>query len=329
MSYGEKICWGVLATGHIANKFVSSARATGEAEIVAAASRTSGKAEAFCRKWEIPNAYESYADLLQDERVEAVYVANTHNFHFETVLMALEAGKPVLCEKPLTINSVQSAKLINTAREKGLFLMEAMWTRFLPTVAKIRQWLEAGAIGDVRMVQASFGLCLSDKERLRDPKLAGGALLDLGIYPLSFASMVSGARAPQEVHSMADCLETGVDAASLIQIDYGDGLRADLQCASTMVMPNEVWIVGTEGKIHVPEIFIFAREAQLIRGEEREVESFSDPDEITFRYEIEEAHRCLREGLGESPTMPLHETLLLAETMDSLRKDWGVRYPGE
>ena len=330
MSSSNTIRWGILASGNIANKFLTSARALPDTEVVAAASRTPDKAKAFCRKWDIPRHYTDYADLLADPEVDAVYVANTHNFHMETVILALEAGKPVLCEKPMAINAAQVVRMISLAREKNLFLMEALWTRFLPGMVRVREWLASGAIGEPRMIQASFGIPISDKERIHDPKLAGGALLDLGIYPLSLASMVAGGRRPVDLRSISSLLETGVDASSMVLVDYGEGLRANLHSDSTVRLENEMWIFGTSGKIHVPEPLIWAKEAHLLKGEEVvEVFRNSDPDEVTFKYEIAEVQRCLREGLQESPLMTLQETLVLAETMDALRKEWGVRYPGE
>lgn len=296
---------------------------------MAAGSNTPGKATAFCGEWEIETAHDSYEELLSSEDIDTVYIANTHNYHMETTLAALDAGKAVLCEKSLAVNAAQARRMVDKSREKGLFLMEAMWTRFLPAHVQARKWLSSGIIGKIQQIQASFGLSLMHVDRLTDPALAGGALLDLGIYPLSFASGVMGGRKPDRVNSLVKLIDTGVDGSAMIQYDYGDGVFADLKCSMTHRLPNEGWIIGSKGRIHFPADLHSAQTVRLITEEGTQVMTYEEDDSHTFKYQIMEVHRCIQEGRLESSVMPLDESVSIMETMDALRQEWGVRYPSE
>lgn len=266
---------------------------------------------------------------MQDPDVDIVYVANTHNFHCESVLMALRAGKHVLCEKPLAVNATQVGEMIRVARENKCFLMEGMWTRFLPAVVQAGKWIQQGAIGTIRLIQASFGINLLHVQRLTDPDLAGGALLDIGIYPLSFASMVMQGARPQSVSSQVQLLDTGVDGSSMIQLRYRDGAWADLKCSCMHRLPNDAWIIGDTGRIHLPADFYSCQSVTLMTEDNETRESFPAERTQSFKYQMQEVQDCIASGKLESPVMPLDESLSLAGLMDDLRGQWGVRYPGE
>jgi predicted dehydrogenase len=325
----QAIRWGILGCGRIAHKLVNSSKEVDGCEIVAAASNTPGKAAAFCNELNIGQAYDGYEKLLADADIDVIYVANTHNYHMETTLAALDAGKAVLCEKPLAINAAQARRMVEKSREKGLFLMEAMWTRFLPAHVQARQWLSEGSIGNVVQIHASFGFPLMHVERLTKPDLAGGALLDLGIYPLSFASGIMGGRKPEHVNSLATIIDTGVDGSAMIQYDYGDGVFADLKFSMQHGLPNEGWIIGTKGRIHFSADFHSAQAVRLITPEGTQAKSFEEDESRTFKYQIMEVNRCVQEGRLESDVMPLNESVSILESMDAFRQEWGVCYPGE
>jgi len=319
----EKIIrWGILATGKIAHKFAKDLSILEDARIVAVGSRSIDKAKEFAQEYGIPKAYGSYEELAKDPEVDIIYVATPHSAHRDCTLLCLKEGKPVLCEKPFTVNALEAEEVIKYARETGIFLMEAMWTRYLPAVVKVREWLAAGAIGEVRMLKADFGFrtAWNPEGRLLNPALAGGALLDAGIYPVSFASMVFGTQ-PLEIKSVAHIGTTGVDEQFSAIFKYDGGKIASLSGAIRTGMINDAWIYGTEGKIHMTE-FLFGKSVELyINGKKEEI---YEPvyEGFGYYYEAREAMRCLREGLKESSIMPLDETLAIMKTMDLIRKRW-------
>lgn len=327
----REVNWGIIGSGGIANKFVVSQRATGTGNIVAAASRTPGKAAAFARKHGIQIAYEDYESLLTCKDVNAVYIATTHNFHYENILLALGAGKHVLCEKPLVCNAAQAGEVIAVARGERRFLMEAMWTRFLPPVAKVRQWLAAGLIGELESIQAAF--TVKSKEgayhRLFNPELAGGALLDLGIYPLSFISMVMGGRRPNSLVASARIGPTGVDIDNEIHLDYPAGVSCTAWSSLDQQRDNRAIIRGSKGCIELAAPFFCGGAATLTNTDGKQTITLTSPPETAFSYEIDETQASIAAGRLESSIMPLAETLMLAEIMDECRWQWGMRYPFE
>jgi predicted dehydrogenase len=268
--------------------------------------------------------------MLASESLDAVYVATTHNFHYENTELCLQYGRPVLCEKAFTVNAMQAEKLIALARKKRLFLMEAMWTRFLPCVVRLRELLNEGVIGEVTHLKASFGI-RSKKifpwQRMLSKKLAGGALLDLGIYPVSFARMVFG-QPPSEMTSRAKLGWTGVDETSEYFFNYSNGARAELFASFRKAVPHDAVLTGTEGTIQIPDFFHPSR--IIITRHGAEPETLDIPYEPTgYQYEAAEVAACLREGQTESSVMPLDETLEIMRTMDALRAQWAMKYPGE
>lgn len=323
------IGWGIMATGTIADKFCEGLKYLEDAEIVAVGSRSKDKALEFSRKHGIKKAYGSYEELARDPEVDIVYIATPHNFHYEGAMLCLENGKAVLCEKPFTLNAREAEKVIEYARKKGLFLMEAMWTRYLPAIIKVREWLKQGLIGEVRYLKADFGYrCKWDpKGRLLNPELAGGALLDVGIYPVSFASMIFGSQ-PRTIKSLAHIGETKVDEQCAVIFGYDGGRIASLGAALRTDMMNDALIMGTEGMIHIP-VFYCAKSATLRLASGHE-ETFGPEFEGNgYNYEAAEAMRCLKAGKLESDIMPLDETLAIMRTMDEIRAQWGLKYPGE
>jgi predicted dehydrogenase len=322
--------WGIIGTGQIAHHFARGLQAVPDAELLAVGSRSLDTANTFADEFDVPRRYGTYAELAADPDVDAVYVSTPHQDHKASTLLCLEAGKPVLCEKPFAINLGEAREMVETARAKNLFLMEAMWTRYRPTMVKVRELLDSGALGEVRFLSANIGwkANFDPASRLFNPDLGGGALLDGGVYPVSFASMVLGA--PSAIASVASLGETGVDEQEAIALAYESGAVASLGVTIQASPISIGLILGTEGRIeihhdwHRPEGLTFTP-----YGGESQRFVFPQTEGNGYQYEAIEVARCLREGLLESPVMPLNETLQIMATMDTLRAQWGVRYPME
>lgn len=320
--------WGILGTGAIAAKFAEGLTYLPEARLVAVGSRTRASADAFGARWGVSRRHASYEALAADPEVDAVYVATPHPFHAENSLLCLEAGKAVLCEKPFTVNARQAEAVVARARERRLFLMEAMWTRFLPVFVKLRGLLKEGALGEVRMLQSDFGFRseLNPKGRLFNPQLGGGALLDVGVYTVSLASMVLGT--PPRIAAHAHLGATGVDEQAALVLGYPGGALALLSAATRTTTPQAATIMGTEGWLRVHAPWWRASRMTLVRGGREE--TVDAPFEGNgYQFEAAEVGRCLREGRGESDVMPLGETLEIMRTMDEVRYAWGLAYPAE
>lgn len=320
--------WGIAGPGRIARKFATDLAAVRSARLHAVASRTPGRGEAFAAAFGCDRIHATYRELAADPEVDAVYVATPHSFHLEGARPSLEVGKAVLCEKPLAATGDQAAEMIELARASGAFLMEAMWTRFLPVMEVIRRWIDQGAIGRVRLVRASFGYAepadSTPRRRLSDPALAGGSLLDVGIYGLAFARWIYG-RPAEATEAVASLGPSGVDeACSIVQRFPGGGL-AELSSAVAVHTDRGALIAGSEGRIEVP-YFSSAQEATLVRGGER-LHQHRGFESGGFEYQIRAVGRCLGAGLVESPQMPLAESLEHARVMDRIRARTGVAYP--
>ena len=322
--------WGILGTGNIATKFATGLAYAPDAELVAVGSRARETAEAFGEKFNVPRRHASYEALAADPEVDAIYVSTLNPCHKANTILCLEAGKAVLCEKPFAINAAEAAEMVAVARREKRFLMEAMWTRFIPATVRVREWLAEGAIGAPRMFHGSFGFA-ADKQRLWDPEMGGGALLDVGIYPLSYASMVFG-RQPVDVAALAEIGKTGVDEQGAVVLRYDDGELATLTFAFRTETFHEARIMGTKGRIDVAPPFWKATEATLYQGEWQEAETHRIElpyDGNGYEFEAAEVGRCLREGKLESDVMPLDETLAIMKTMDCIREQWDMKYPME
>jgi predicted dehydrogenase len=327
----KTINWGIIGCGDIANKFAASAAMVEHAEILAVASKTPGKAEAFAGKHNIKVFYSDYEQILKNENIDAIYIATTHNFHYENARQVLMAGKPILCEKPFTVNSREMKSLMEIAGEKKLFMMEAMWTRFIPVMVQIREWLNENKIGKIKQIRATFGFSFphDPSHRLLNLDLAGGALLDAGIYPLSFANMVMKEK-PSEILALGEIGVTGVDEQSSYLFKYASGCLAFLNSTINAPVDSRTEIIGTEGKIIVPRDFLCGQSVILHLKDQNPVEYNLPFDKNTgFQYEIAAASESIRDGLLENETMPLSDTLQLMETIDEIKNQLGLVYAND
>lgn len=325
----ETIRWGILGTGRIAADFATGLSSLPDAELAAVGSRSAASAAAFADRFGATRRHGGYHALAADPAVDIVYVATPHPLHHANARLCLEAGKAVLCEKPFTLNAGQARDLVGLARERRLFLMEAMWTRFLPAIVEIRRLVSEGAIGEVRHLTADFGFRkeFDPRHRLFDPALGGGALLDIGVYLVSLASMLFGP--PAEMRSLAGIGATGVDEQAALLFGYGDGRFAQLTATIATATPQAATIVGDGGWITIHPLWWKATAFTLARSGHAP-ETFDRPFEGNgYTHEAVEAGRCLRAGEVESPGMPLDETIAVIETLDRVRAEWGLRYPAE
>lgn len=320
--------WGIIGTGNIAKQFARGLAAMPDAELTAVGSRTAASAQAFADEFGAARAHSSYEALAADPEVQAVYIATPHPMHLENSLLCIEAGKAVLVEKPFTLNAKEAKTLIDAAQAKGVFAMEAMWTRFFPVMTKLKELVESGAIGEIKLLQADFGYNspFNPDSRTDNAELGGGALLDVGVYPISLASYVLGS--PTEVSSYAHLGPTGVDEQAAIILNHEDGALALISTAIRATTPHEAVIMGSKGNIRLPAPWWKPETLLLQTGEE--TETFNSPlPHNGYPYEAAEVARCLEAGLTESPVMPLAETLAIMQTLDTCRAQWGMKYPGE
>jgi predicted dehydrogenase len=310
--------WGVMGTGGIATAFAADLALSERCRIVAVGSRRIDTAVRFGDRFDIPIRHEGYASLVADPEVDVVYVATPAPMHIDGARLALRAGKPVLVEKPFAMNAAEAEELVALARESDLFLMEAMWTRFLPHVVQIRQLLADGALGTIVAFTADHGQFFEDRgHRLFAPELGGGALLDLGVYPVSFASMVLGT--PNRVLSLVTPAFNGVDGQTSMLLGYASGAHALLTCTLSAKSPTRAAVVGTDARIEIDGDFYRPASFTLIPrlGEPRRFEPAHSGNGL--RHQADEVARCLDEGLPESPVMPLDETVSIMRTLDEVR----------
>lgn len=319
---------GILGAGRIAGTMARTLNGMKEANAYAVASRDLERAQQFAKEYQVKKAYGSYEEMLADDQVDLVYIATPHSHHLEHGKLCISYGKPVLCEKSFTANAAQARELLNFAKEKGVFITEAIWTRYMPSRNIIADILSSGELGDLHMLSANLGYRLIDKERLVKPELAGGALLDVGVYPLNFASMFFG----NEIGNItSSCVkyETGVDGQAAMILTYKDGRMATLHTG--MYAPSEQYgiIYGSKGYLiayninNIDKIDVFSSDRKLIR-------TIEVPEQITgYEYEVEACMRALAEGKTECEEMPHSETIQIMEWMDTLRGQWGIRYPFE
>jgi len=328
-SQNNKVCWGILGGGRIANDFADCLALLPQAELIAVASRSEEKAKSFAAKHNANRYYIDYTDLIKDSEVDVIYVATTHNFHKDHALLCLQNGKHVLCEKPLTTNAGEAKTVIKAARDNKVFLMEAMWTRFLPVWVSVKKWLDKGLLGEIISVKADFGFFTShgDYGRHLNPDLAGGALLDVGIYPVSLACWIFGSL-PRESHTKAYLTENGVDGVSSYYLDFGGSQSAQLSSSVIVHTPKNAVIIGTKGYLEVPEFWKSQEVTVYLNGEEPETFNFPYKA-FGFQFEAEEVMNCIVKGKTESSVMPLEETLGIIKLMDSFRKQWNMHYPWE
>ncbi|MDT4916523.1 MAG: hypothetical protein QOH89_1223 [Pseudonocardiales bacterium] len=319
--------WGLLATGKIARTFATDLQLLPDCEIVAVGSRSPASADAFADDFDIPHRHGSYLELAADPEVDVVYVSTPHPGHRDAALLAIEAGKAVLCEKPFAMDRAESQQLVDAARSAGVFLMEAMWTRFLPHVTRIREILAEGTLGELVYLTAEHGQWFAQDagHRLFAPQLGGGALLDLGIYPVSFAHLVFGP--PSSITAVSTPAFTGVDATTSMVLRYPSGAHAVLTTSLAAKSGNPAVIHGTEARIEIDGWFYTPTSFRVVDRNDRVLESFdTPPGGRGMEYQAAEVNRCLRAGLLESPIMPLDETVQIMGVLDEIRAQIGLDY---
>lgn len=321
--------WGIIGPGRIARKFIQGIDVLDDANLYAVASRNKQRAEDFAKVYNSDKIYTDYSDLINDPAVDAVYIATPHRFHFDQVLLALNAGKPVLCEKPITVNSIQLSKLIETAKQNNVFLMEALWTRYLPIYQTVRKWLDEGQIGEVKLLNSTFGYSFKRnlEDRQLNHELAGGALLDLGIYQVAISQWVMG-KNPVKFSANAYLGETNVDEMTAVTLEYDNGAISQFSCNFISKNENDFIIYGTKGKIRIHEMFWGATNATLYT-ESKTITENCPFKASGFEYQIEEAMDCIKSKKLESSIMPLDQSLENMKLMDKIRSAIGLKYSFE
>ena len=321
----EEIRWGIIGLGKIANLFAHDLLLVEGSRLQAVASRDAERSRAFAARYGADVCYSSYEELVSDPQVDVVYVATPHVFHFPHSMLALSHGKPVLCEKPLAMNQSEVQAMMDEAGSRGLFLMEALWTRFIPATGKVLELLGEGAIGEVLSVEADFGF-LADTDplkRMYNLALGGGSLMDIGIYPVYLSLLTMGL--PHEVHAMATFASTGVDNFCTMEFDYGHGRKAFLESTTLRNTPTGAVIRGSKGVIRMHPRFHHCKKLSL------QTQESTREFEIGYRGngfcdEIEEVMHCLRAGKMQSEKMPHSMSLDLIRTLDRVRAEIGLMY---
>lgn len=318
---------GILGAGTIARKMAQTVSAMENAELWAIGSRTLEKAKKFADEFNIPKAYGSYEELVKDDTLDLIYVATPHSRHFEDGLLCLKNGRNILMEKPFTANAVQAEKLLTLAEEKGLYAGEAIWTRYLPMRFKLDEIVKSGVIGEITALTANLGYAISHVERLIKPELAGGALLDLGVYTINFALMVFGTDI-SEIKSMCTKNKYGVDIHNTVAINFKDGKTAILHSNANSNTDNMGMIYGDKGRIEFTNINNC--EGIKVILNDGLVQTYDTPPQITgFEYEVSASLKAVADGKTECSEMPHSEILRVMKIMDSLRNEWGIKYPFE
>ena len=333
MKNRQKIKWGIMGAGIIARKMADALKLNPDSQLYAVASKTHSKAQMFAEENGAGNIF-SYQEIVRNCEIDVIYVATTHNFHFDNAKLALEHGNHVLIEKPFTVNAKEARKLVRIAREKKLFLMEAMWVRFLPSLKLLKKKIQDDEIGEVKVFNISFGGFVGSQyeKRLKDPGLAGGTVLDMGIYPISFVCYLLG-ELPTDIKSMARFSDLGVDEISNYMFRFPSGCLANISTSYNLKMQNEAKIYGTTGFIEFPQfqggerftIFKHAGTNEIIDT----IDVFEKNHTNGFIYQVEEVVRSVQEGKLESTIMPLKETIGIMEIMDKMRDEWSFKYPFE
>ena len=316
---------GIIGAGWIAEKAAITLNGLTDCEAYAIASRSKEKADAFAEKWKMRKAYGSYSELIADPSVDLVYVATPHSHHYDVTREALMAGKPCLVEKAFMANYRQAKEIVTLARERKVFLAEAIWTRYQPVVAMMRE-LVGSRIGTPKLLTATLGYSMGDKPRIMRADLCGGALLDLGVYALNFVRMFFDA---DILRITSQCVksQTGMDLTNAMTLTLSNGVLCNLQSSAACVGDNIGVIAGTDGNLIIDNIN--NPQKITVNGPDRTyIETISVPQQITgYEYQFVACRQALIDGLLEPKEMPLDETLYIMQLMDGLRKEWGVRYP--
>jgi len=319
---------GIIGTGNIAAVMARTINQMKGVKLYAVASREKVKAEVFAGKYGCKKAYGSYEELAKDSKVDLIYIATPHSEHYENACLCISNGKPVLCEKAFTANAKQAEDLIRMAQENHVFIAEAMWTRYMPMLTTIREVLGSGVIGEPKTLTANLGYVMDGVERLRNPALAGGALLDVGVYTLNFALMIFGNNI-EKMHSCCTYTDTGVDQQNTITIQYVDGRYAVLNSSMVSQSDRKGIIYGTKGFAIVENINNF-ESIEVYDTSYKKAASYKCPKQISgYEYEVEASIRAIRNHQIECEEMPHSETLRVMRLMDQLRREWGIVYPFE
>ncbi len=320
--------WGIIGCGKIAHKFIQDFEFVKNGKVVAVAARSKDRAAEFAKSYDVPKNYGSYDALVNDAEIDIVYIATPHNFHLEQMKLCFHHNKAVLCEKPITVNTPDYLEALDLAKSRNLFLMEAMWTWYLPAVIKAKEWIQSGRIGEVKFLRADFGFEgeLDMESRLYNPNLAAGALLDIGIYPLAIAAFLIDSEL-KNVKSAGYLGQTNIDEYNAISLEYENGVF--VQASSTILADthNEAFIIGSEGIIRIPN-FWRAKSAILQTKTGKEVFEDSCPSH-GYNYETEAVSELFIAGEKESPVISHAKTLQAMKLMDAIRKEIGVKYPFE
>jgi predicted dehydrogenase len=326
----KKINWGILSTGTIANKFATTLSQLAECgDILAIASRNQETANQFASNYNVPRAYNSYLDLVCDSDIDIIYIATPHSFHYENAKLCLEHGKSVLCEKSFTVNGTQATHLIQLAKEKKLFIMEAFWTKFLPAYQLLTKTIDEGVIGNITHFRAHYGFAPTGARYIRkfDPNLAGGALLDIGVYAIGVATMLLGYN-PSHIYSSAIIGEYGTDKFDSIMLEYENKTTAHLITTIGSQIGQQAVILGTKGHIILPD-FSALQEFTVVLDDGTQYTKKLPFDINGFEYQIRETESCLSANKIESDVMTHQNTLDVMRLMDQARSDWGLKFAGE
>ncbi len=324
----KKLKMAILGAGGIASIMAKTISQMEQVECYAVGSRSLEKAQAFAQKFGFQKAYGSYEELVKDEEVELVYIATPHSEHYENARLCIRHKKPVLCEKAFTANAKQAKELLEYAKKERVFITEAIWVRYMPMLQIIRKELADGVIGTPTMLTANLGYLVSAVPRMQRPELAGGSLLDLGVYPINFALMMFGDNIAK-VSSACTYTDSGVDEQDSITLLYEDGKVAQLAASMLGLSDRRGTIYGTKGFMVIENINNF-ESLTVYDTNYHEVKTIERPAQISgYEYEVEACIRALSEGKLECEEMPHEETLRVMELMDGLREEWGVKFPFE
>lgn len=329
---GSKIRWGILGCGRIARKFAADLRLVDDAELTAIASRNTETLELFAKDFPCKHHHNSYEALAANDDVDVVYIATPHSHHYQHTMLCLNHDRAVLCEKAFAINSRQANEMINTAKERKVFLMEAFWTKFLPHYKKLQDLLQQKTLGDIKSVLINFGFRTSEKspQRLFDPLLGGGTLLDIGVYNVFMTLSVLGK--PDSIEATMTASPTGVDEQIAVLFKYNNGAMAQLFSSFASNLPTQAEINGTEGCITLTTRFYEPSATIQLSKKipyEREVVPVEKKGGFGYHYEARHVNECLRKGLIESPVMTHADTLLLMEILDIIRNKARIEYPAD
>ncbi|XP_064088063.1 trans-1,2-dihydrobenzene-1,2-diol dehydrogenase-like isoform X1 [Macrobrachium nipponense] len=322
--------WGIAGAGLISADFVTALEELKDHKVVAVAARSLERAQEFGKKYGVEKTYSSYEELSKDPDIDVVYVGVIHPHHLSVSSMMIRAGKPVLCEKPLCMNVKETKQLVDLAREKKVFLMEAVWSRYLPVYKEMMKRIKSGELGEIIQVIASFGQPIGHVDRITKKSLGGGSTLDIGIYCVQFASLVMGGEKPVKVVGGGHLNSEGIDETTSATLVYSNGRVATLMCSLRCALPCEGVVVGTKGTLKVNYPMWSSESLESPSGKFESLlpkgRTFNFVNSQGLMYEAMEVRECLKKGLLESSSMSLDETLILAEIMEAMRKQVGVSY---